>query len=228
VPGRGRAPRASGPRSIVHGSLVPRRRPRGNGAPSGRDSVVGRGLFAPGKGRRRFGRRKAVSASLARCELRCRGALTRCRRRDSNPRHADYDSGSFGLAIGHFVPFGHTVGHNRFVVPAAFRVSMAPGAGGHPSACLLLPCLEACCTNHRWPSVFGPLYATASLESRVWAGGRLTASARHAKAAVASRCKRRPATGWLWFVPCRNRRPTHPLVPGRRGLRAGTVGRSRA
>ena len=36
-----------------------------------------------------------------------------CRRRDSNPRHADYDSGAdFGLVIGNSGPVGHAVGHN--------------------------------------------------------------------------------------------------------------------
>ena len=51
------------------------------------------------------------------------GALTRCRRRDSNPRHADYDSARFGSTIGKSRLVGRAAGHKR---TPAIRRSACP------------------------------------------------------------------------------------------------------
>ena len=67
---------------------------------------------------RRIDARKALESQRPRC---C-GALTKCRRRDSNPDARIMIPDDFGLAIGDPRRIGHAVGHNRTLGGTPFRV----------------------------------------------------------------------------------------------------------
>ena len=69
-------------------------------------------------------------ASLRSQKARCREALAQCRRRDSNPRHADMIPARFGLTIANSGPVGHAVGHNRSFGRTPIRVSLRPREQG--------------------------------------------------------------------------------------------------
>ena len=124
VPGRGRAPRASGPRSIVPGSLVPRRHPRGNGAPSGREAWWAGDCLLPERGGADSG--VDQGGECLACECASSAVAGPWRGAGGGTRTPDTRimiPARFGSAIGNSGPVGHAVGHNCAPGRTPFRVS---------------------------------------------------------------------------------------------------------